>query len=78
MLEVLNKHLESKADLCAMGQWINTLDDKTQEAFNAIKENNKSVILQELYNDLSKETELPFKITVFRSHLRGYCACQTR
>jgi hypothetical protein len=78
MLEVLNKHLTAKADLCAMGQWINTLDKKTQEAFDAIKENNKSVVLVELYNDLAKETELPFKITVFRSHLRGYCTCQSR
>ena len=76
MLDVLNKHLEAKADLCSMGQWVTTLDDKTKEAFEAIKQNNKSIVLAELYKDLIKETELPFKLTIFRSHLRGYCSCQ--
>jgi hypothetical protein len=75
MLDVLNKHLVAAPALCVVGQWTNTLTQEEQEAFTALR-NNSKVIAASLYKDLNDETELPFKLTAFRSHMRGYCTCQ--
>jgi hypothetical protein len=34
----------------------------------------KAVIIADLYRDL-RAAGVPFKLTAFRSHMRGYCAC---
>jgi len=77
MIDILNRHLAGTTAACTTGLWINTLDKKTQDAFTAIKENSKTVVIAKLYAELNNESQLPFKLTAFRSHLRGYCACQT-
>jgi len=76
MLEVLNKHLTTDNTVCIVAQWISTLPAEEQEVLNALKDNNARVIISDLYKDLKKEVELPYKLTAFRSHLRGYCTCR--
>ena len=75
MLEVLNKHLTAAPSICVVGQWVIELHEEEQAAFIALR-NNSKVVAASLYKDLNDETELPFKLTAFRSHLRGYCTCQ--
>ena len=75
MLDVLNKHLTTTPALCVVAQWTATLAQDEQEAFAALRSNPK-VIAASLFKDLNDETELPFKLTAFRSHMRGYCTCQ--
>jgi hypothetical protein len=76
MLEVLTKHLTSTETGCVTAQWIATLSEEEQKAFALTKENNEKIRIAHLYTDLSKEVLLPFKLTAFRSHLRGYCSCR--
>ena len=77
MLEVLNKHLDGTSlSGCVVAQWISTLGKDEQKLFEQIKANNTAVKVAHLFQDLNKDTELPFKLTAFRSHLRGYCTCQ--
>jgi hypothetical protein len=76
MLDVLESHIETKPQVCVVSQWISSLSQKEQEAFAKIKENNKKIQFVSLLEDLSAQAELPFKITAFRGHFRGYCSCQ--
>lgn len=76
MLEVLNKHLTEQPVLCVVAKWISGLAAEEQEAFAKITENSKRIHLATLFTDLSTQTDLPFKLTAFRSHIRGYCTCQ--
>ena len=73
MLDVLTKHLTDSPTTCAAGSWVKTLSSEEQEAFAKLKENNQKVNVAALYKDLQP---LPFGMTVFRSHLRGYCPCR--
>ena len=76
MLEVLAKHLTATETGCVTAQWIATLADEEQKAFALTKENSDKIKIASLYLDLNKELSLPFKLTAFRSHLRGYCTCR--
>lgn len=76
MLDILNKHLNTDSKGCSVHQWMLSLPVEEQEAFALVKENNAKISLASLFADLNKEDELPFKLTAFRSHLRGYCTCQ--
>lgn len=78
MLEVLTKHLSplEKEQNCTVAMWIKTLKDEEQKAFEEIKEKSSTINVAHLFNDLNKQSRLPFKLTAFRSHLRGYCTCQ--
>lgn len=71
--EYLNKPDKVK---CLVGKWVLGKDAEFQELFRKI-ENHPNLNLTELYKDMSAEEELPFKITLFRSHMRGDCACKT-
>lgn len=77
MLDVLTQHLENKPRLCVVAEWISTLKDEEQQAFKRIKEQSKEINTKALFSDLDNRTKLPFKMTAFRSHLRGYCTCQS-
>jgi hypothetical protein len=76
MLDILNKHLEEKPSSCVVNTWINSLKSDEQEAFNLLRQNNQKIKFAILYKELLSEMDLPFKLTVFRSHMRGYCTCQ--
>lgn len=80
MLDVLTKHLANATatPMCGFGNWLHTQDEKIQQAFKEISEN-KSIKVQNIYNDLvNSGIDLPVKLTVFRSHLKGYCVCQNK
>jgi hypothetical protein len=77
MIEVLTKHLErSISKGCVVAAWISTLDKEEQKLFQQIKESSSSIKIANLFKDLNKDVETPFKLTAFRSHLRGYCTCR--
>jgi hypothetical protein len=76
MLDILNKHLEDKPSICVVGTWIKSLKEDEQEAFNLLQKNKEKLQAAILYKDLLSEMDLPFKLTAFRSHMRGYCTCQ--
>ena len=76
MLDILTKHLEEKASInCVVSVRIESLEDAEKEAFAKLKENNKNVVLASLYKELNNAESMPFGLTAFRSHLRGYCTC---
>lgn len=76
MLGILNKHLEDKPSSCVVNTWIKSLKNEEQEAFTLLQKNKEKLQCAILYKDLSFEMDLPFKLTAFRSHMRGYCTCQ--
>lgn len=78
MLNVLTKHLEGidKDTKCVVQTWIESLSEEEQTVMQALKARTETVVLAQLYKDLENETKLPFKMTVFRGHMRGYCSCQ--
>jgi hypothetical protein len=76
MLDILKKHLEETAFQCVVATWINELENDEQQAFALLKENQDRVVFADLYKDLSAQQDLPFKITAFRGHMKGYCSCQ--
>jgi hypothetical protein len=76
MLDILNKHLLNEDKGCAIKQWIDALPKEEQDAFALVKQNSENINVAALFTELIKESALPFKLTAFRSHLRGYCTCQ--
>lgn len=76
MLDILTKHLQGPSGLCTVALWIDELPEAEKEAFSLIKDNNKNIKIAILFKELEKTAELKFKLTAFRSHLRGYCTCQ--
>jgi CII-binding regulator of phage lambda lysogenization HflD len=76
MLDLLTRYAEPKVKGCTVSAWLSTLNKEEQAAFQKIKDNNATVQLANLYNDIISATELPFKLTAFRSHFRGYCICR--
>jgi hypothetical protein len=75
LVDVLTKHLSSARQGCVVNGWLSGLTKEEREAFEKIKEQSTSINVVILYKDLSENAELPFKLTAFRSHLRGYCTC---
>jgi hypothetical protein len=78
MLDILTKHLNAEPFGCVVQRWIGGLSAKEQELFAEIKVNNKKIVIADLFTELNQQDELSFKLTAFRSHLRGYCTCQTK
>ena len=76
MLDILKKHLEETAFQCVVATWINDLENEEQQAFALLKQNRERIVFADLYKELSNNQTLPFKITAFRSHMKGYCTCQ--
>jgi hypothetical protein len=76
MLETLNKHLTHLTVGCVVAQWISSLTEEEQTAFLEVQKHSEHIKIVGLYYDLDKEEKLPFKLTAFRSHMRGYCSCQ--
>lgn len=76
MLDILEKHLSAQRAGCSVNKWISSLPQEEQNAFALVKENNANINVATLYSELTKQEELPFKLTAFRSHIRGYCTCQ--
>jgi hypothetical protein len=76
MLETLKKHLDGRHKTCCVGEWIELQDAEVKEIFSLIIAKSDDVEIAPLYKDLRNETQMPFKLTSFRAHLRGQCPCQ--
>ena len=78
MLEVLNSHIQELTELkqCVVGKWIEELPEMEKSAFLLLVEARANA--QKLYGNLLRSgVEMPFKMTAFRMHMKGYCTCQT-
>ena len=73
---ILQKHLEKPSNPvgCVVSSWITSLSESEQDALHKLQQL-KSLVIADLYRDLQTTGDLPFKLTAFRSHMRGYCTC---
>ena len=77
MLDVLTRYLEDPTPTrCAVFKWILNLTEAEQTLFQQLREKSNEINVANLYEDLTKNVSLPFKLTAFRSHLRSYCTCR--
>lgn len=76
MRDILQKHLERNpiSEGCIVSSWIDDLPIEEQELIRTLQET-KSVVVAALYKDLRSTENIPFKLTAFRSHMKGYCSC---
>ena len=74
LVDILQKHLLNppRVEGCIVASWATDLPEEEQQALTALQ--TKAVNVAELYRDL-RVVSLPFKLTAFRSHMKGYCAC---
>ena len=65
-----------KPQLCVIAKWLSTLDKEEAKEFLECM-SIPSLSTAGLYNSLlSQGVALPFKMTAFRMHVKGYCPCQ--
>lgn len=75
LLEIIESHANAVPSKCSVGKWIETLTSEEQTALNGLVKND-NLNATSLFLALEEQVKLPFKITTFRSHMRGYCSCQ--
>ena len=75
ILDILEEQLQEKTGVCSVGKWISKLEPEEQDALQKIQQI-QTYNLSELYRKLADRTELPYKLTSFKSHMRGVCTCQ--
>jgi len=80
ILDILEEHIKTANSKCVVGKWLSLLTIEEQDKF-------KELIAQEKINasDLFRRLDirhveevsnhLPFKLTAFKAHTRGYCTC---
>ena len=77
--DVLDYHLKRETVGCIVNRWIAELDQEDKQGFEKLmeltKNNSKAIDVKLLYDGIRAKTELPFRLTAFRSHMRGYCVC---
>ena len=63
---------------CAVAKWLNSLDKEEASAFLDCM-NVPGLSAAGLYNAIvAQGIDLPFKATLFRTHVKGYCTCQNK
>lgn len=75
ILDILEEQLSTPTTKCVVGRWVVSLTTEEQNGLEKIKELPKYNLVN-LYRKLNERTELPFKLTSFKSHMRGVCTCQ--
>lgn len=75
ILDILEEQLVPRKAKCSVGKWVDTLNPEEQQVLEKIKATGV-YNLSELYRKLDERTELPYKMTSFKSHMRGVCTCQ--
>jgi hypothetical protein len=70
----LTKDYENK---CRVGRWFDTLDVEERTALESLLAKPRAN-RTEVYERLCDITTLPFKITLFKDHLKGSCSCPKR
>jgi hypothetical protein len=74
LADILTEHLNGKVSKCLFGKWLKEQDEQVQDLFAQLVKKDKLNIAS-LWRDLISTTELPFKSTTFKSHMRGECSC---
>jgi hypothetical protein len=59
---------------CVVGQWVFAQDSDLQEVFTELRKK-ATLNLKNAYLLITSHTDVPFKMTAFRAHMRGVCAC---
>lgn len=72
--DLLESHLNTPTEGCSVNRWIVTLPDEEQTLLKKLSEK-KGLNLTTFFNALTKESNIPFKLTTFKSHMRGACVC---
>lgn len=75
LLDIIESHAKTASSKCSVGKWVDTLEPEEQTAINNLV-NSDNLNATSLFLAIEKQIKLPFKITSFRSHMRGYCSCQ--
>jgi hypothetical protein len=75
LLEIIESHAKAVPSKCSVEKWIETLEPEEQTAFNGLVKSD-TLNATSLFLAIETQIKLPFKITTFRSHMRGYCSCQ--
>lgn len=76
MIDVLEAYLKVPSEVkCSVGLWILEQGEEEQRLFEELRKHG-NINMTNLYKDLTAESPLPFKITLFRMHMRGTCVCQ--
>jgi hypothetical protein len=76
LADTLRAFVDAPSEGCSVNKWLNSQDEEINSLFNEIIIKKGTKNLRALYDALSKQEELPFKLTLFRQHLGGYCSCQ--
>jgi len=71
LVNTLSNNYENK---CRVGRWFGDLSEEEQQALGDLLRKPR-VNRTEVYEKLSQIIELPFKITLFKSHVKGSCSC---
>lgn len=72
--DLLENQLKKPTFGCVVGNWTATLSDEEQTLLKKLAQK-PGLNLAQFFIALSKETDLPFKTTAFKAHMRGACAC---
>jgi tryptophanyl-tRNA synthetase len=80
MLESFTEFLVDKPSECSVQKWLNTLTSEDQGNYLRVEEKYRAganISMVHVYKALAEEvSNLPFKLTSFRSHMNGTCTCQ--
>jgi hypothetical protein len=75
--EIIKQHLNDADAKWTFADWLHQQSKSDQEGF-ALLMQKKSINVANLYRSMTTLTDLPFKSTTFKSHVRGDCKCQTQ
>lgn len=75
--DIIKQHLNAADAKCTFGAWLETQSKTDQEGF-ALLMQKKPINVASLYRSMTTLSDLPFKSTTFKSHVRGDCKCQTQ
>jgi hypothetical protein len=75
IIDIIEEQLTKPSFGCVVNKWVATLTTEEREGMEKLQAT-PHLNITELYNKLKSRIELPFKLTAFKSHMRGYCTCQ--
>jgi hypothetical protein len=79
-LPLFTEFLEEKKFECVVKKWLNELTSEDQSEYAVLESKYRAgakIDISKVYNKLLDGTAyLPFKLTSFRTHIKGVCTCQ--
>jgi len=77
---LFTEFLEDEKFECTVKKWLNELTSEDQSEYavlESIYRAGAKIDISKVYNKLLDGTDsLPFKLTSFRTHIKGVCTCQ--